>query len=146
MENAPTRLRGKTSWLINKISAHAHRKLAETLAPAGGGGFEFALLAALEEFGPASQIALGQRCGIDRSDTHATVADLVSSGYATRQADPADARRNLITVTPEGRRRLAELDRLVDEVQASLTADLDDAERDQLVTLLTRVLDSQRPG
>jgi DNA-binding MarR family transcriptional regulator len=146
MENAPTRLRGKPSWLITKISAHAHRKLAEALAPAGGRGFEFALLAALEEFGPASQIALGQRCGIDRRDTHAIVADLVTSGYATREADPADVRRNLITVTPDGRRRLAELDRLVDQVQAGLTAALDDAERDQLVTLLSRVLDSQRPG
>jgi hypothetical protein len=43
---------GKTSWLITKISPHAHRTLAETLAPVGGQGFEFALLAALEEFGP----------------------------------------------------------------------------------------------
>ncbi len=144
MENAPTRLRGKPSWLINKISAHAHRKLAETLARAGGHGFEFALLAALDEFGPASQVALGQRCGIDRSNVHAVVADLVAAGYATRETDPADTRRNLITITLGGRRRLAELDRLVDEVQAGLTAALDDAERAQLVALLTRVLDSQR--
>jgi DNA-binding MarR family transcriptional regulator len=145
MENAPTRLRGKTSWLITKISAHAHRTLAETLAPVGGHGFEFALLAALEEFGPASQVTLGRRCGIDRSNIHAIVAHLVTAGYATRGTDPADTRRNLITITPDGRRRLTELDRLVDEVQAGLTAALDDAERDQLVMLLTRVLDSQRP-
>jgi DNA-binding MarR family transcriptional regulator len=146
MENAPTRLRGKTSWLITKISAHAHRKLAETLAPAGGHGFEFALLAALEEFGPASQITLGRRCGIDRSNTHAIVVDLVTAGYATRETDPADTRRNLVSITHDGRRRLTELERLVDEVQAGLTAALDDAERDQLVRLLTRVLDSQLPG
>jgi DNA-binding MarR family transcriptional regulator len=143
MDHAPTRLRGKTSWLVTKISAHAHRKLAETLAPVGGRGYEFAVLAALAEFGPASQIALGQRCGIDRSDTHSIVADLVTSGYATRETDPADARRNLITITPEGRARLADLERLVDEVQADLTAALDEDERDQLITLLTRVLDSQ---
>ena len=146
MENAPTRLRGKTSWLVTKISAHAHRKLAETLAPVGGHGYEFALLAALDEFGPASQIALGQRCGIDRSDTHAIVAELVGSGYATRETDPADVRRNLITVTPEGKQRLTELDHLVDEAQADLTAALNDAERDQLLSLLTRILDSQRSG
>ena len=144
MEDAPRRLRGKPSWLITKISAHAHRKLAENLAPAGGSGFEFAVLAALDEFGSASQVALGQRCGIDRSNIHAIVAELVTAGYATRETDPADVRRNLITITPDGSRRLAELDRLVDEVQAGLTAALDEAERDQLVMLLTRILDSQR--
>ena len=143
MGNAPGRLRGKASWLLNKTSAHAHRLLVEALAPVDAHGYHFAVLAALDEFGPASQIAIGQRCGIDRSDTHAIVNDLVDGGYAEREPDPQDRRRNIITITAAGRGRLAELDRIVERVQDKLLGALTPEERRQFVGLLARVLDGQ---
>jgi len=143
METAPTRLRSKASWLINKTSAQAHRLLVEALAPIDAHGYHFAVLAALDEFGPASQIAIGQRCGIDRSDTHAIVNDLVDGGYAEREPDPQDRRRNIITITAAGRGRLAELDRIVERVQDKLLGGLTPEERRQFVGLLARVLDGQ---
>jgi len=141
---APARLRSKASWLINKTGAYAHRLLVEALAPVDGHGHHFAVLAALDEFGPASQIAIGQRCGIDRSDTHAIVNDLVDGGYAEREPDPQDRRRNIITITGAGRGRLAELDRIVERVQDDLLGTLTPEERRQFVGLLARVLDGQR--
>jgi len=143
METAPTRLRSKASWLINKTSAQAHRLLVEALAPVDAHGYHFAVLAALDEFGPASQIAIGQRCGIDRSDTHAIVNDLVDGGYAEREPDPQDRRRNIVTITDAGRGRLSELDRILDRVQENLLGALSPEERRQFVGLLTRVLDGQ---
>jgi len=143
METAPTRLRSKASWLINKTSAQAHRLLVEALAPVDAHGYHFAVLAALDEFGPASQIAIGQRCGIDRSDTHAIVNDLVDGGYAEREPDPQDRRRNIVTITDAGRGRLRELDRILDRVQENLLGALSPEERRQFVGLLTRVLDGQ---
>ena len=143
METAPTRLRSKASWLINKTSAQAHRLLVEALAPVDAHGYHFAVLAALDEFGPASQIAIGQRCGIDRSDTHAIVNDLVDGGYAEREPDPQDRRRNIVTITGAGRGRLSELDRILDRVQENLLGALSPEERRQFVGLLTRVLDGQ---
>jgi len=143
MEIAPTRLRSKASWLINKTSAQAHRLLVEALAPVDAHGYHFAVLAALDEFGPASQIAIGQRCGIDRSDTHAIVNDLVDGGYAEREPDPQDRRRNIVTITDAGRGRLSELDRILDRVQENLLGALSPEERRQFVGLLTRVLDGQ---
>ena len=143
MEEAPTRLRGKASWLVNKTAAHAHRLLVEALAPVDGHGYHFAVLAALDEFGPASQIAIGQRCGIDRSDTHAIVNDLVDGGYAEREPDPLDRRRNIVTITDAGRGRLRELDRILERVQDKLLGVLTPEERHQFVGLLTRVLDGQ---
>lgn len=143
METAPTRLRSKASWLINKTSAQAHRLLVEALAPVDAHGYHFAVLAALDEFGPASQIAIGQRCGIDRSDTHAIVNDLVDGGYAEREPDPQDRRRNIVTITDAGRGRLGELDRILERVQGNLLGALSPEERRQFVGLLTRVLDGQ---
>jgi DNA-binding MarR family transcriptional regulator len=140
MEEAPARLRGKPSWLIGRASARAHRLIAEAMAAAGGRAYHFAILAALEEFGPDSQVRIGQRCGIDQSDMHAMVSELTGQGHVARAADPSDRRRNLITLTPSGQRRLDELDAMLSSVQDDLLSALTAAERDHLAVLLTRVL------
>lgn len=133
-------MRRKPSWLISKISVQAHRLIAEGMTAAGGRAYHFAILAALEEFGPASQMAIGQRCGIDRSDMHAMVSELADQGLVVRSPDPDDRRRNVITITAAGQRRLAELDSALAGVQDGLLRGLSQEERDQLVGLLTRVL------
>lgn len=140
MEEPPTRLRGKPSWLISKTSARAHRLIGEAMAAAGGRAYHFAILAALEEFGPDSQVRIGQRCGIDQSDMHAMLNELTGQGHVARASDPRDRRRNLITLTPAGRRRLEELDTTLSKVQDDLLNALSAAERDHLTVLLNRVL------
>jgi DNA-binding MarR family transcriptional regulator len=142
MDEAPARLRGKASWLINKISPHAHRLVAEGLAPVDARGYHFAILAALKEYGPASQMSIGQRCGIDRSDTHAMVNELVDQGLVVRALDQQDRRRNIITITAAGQKRLEQLDTVLCQVQDTLLTALSPTERRQLVGLLTRVFDS----
>jgi MarR family transcriptional regulator, lower aerobic nicotinate degradation pathway regulator len=100
------------------------------------------VLCALEEFGPASQIELGRRCGFDRSDVVAIVNDLVNSKLVERRTDPSDRRRNVITLTPAGRRRLNKLDAVADAIQDELLAALSERERERLTTLLARIVDS----
>src|SRR5262249_9477228 len=78
----------------------AHRLLTEKLATAGSRGYHYRLLAALQEFGPASQAMLGRRTAMDRSDVVAAVNELADRGLADRSPDPADRRRNVITITP----------------------------------------------
>jgi DNA-binding MarR family transcriptional regulator len=60
----------------------------------------------LEEFGPASQASLGRRTSMDRSDVVAALNDLARDGLVRRSPDPADHRRNVITITPAGAARL----------------------------------------
>jgi DNA-binding MarR family transcriptional regulator len=145
METAPARLRGKSSWLINKTSLHAHRLISEALAPLEARGHHFALLATLEEFGPDSQAGLGQRCGMDRRDVHATVNELAEQGLVVRSPDPGDRRRNVITITAAGRRRVDQLDEVLCQVQDNLLAALSPEEREHLAELLTRV-SARGPG
>jgi DNA-binding MarR family transcriptional regulator len=96
----------------------------------------------LEEFGPASQAALGRRTGIDRSDVVAALNDLASRGLIQRSPDPADRRRNVITITPAGRRQLRRLDGVLAGVQDKLLAPLSPAERQQLTRLLVRIVEN----
>ncbi|HEV7709477.1 MAG TPA: MarR family transcriptional regulator [Asanoa sp.] len=143
METAPARLRGKASWLIGRITLYAHRRIADALASQGAHGHHFAILAALAEFGPASQITIGQRCLIDRSDMAEMVTELVDQGLVVRATDPGDRRRNVISLTTAGRRRFERLDAVLEEAQRDLFAPLAPAEYEQLVNLLGRVFDQQ---
>ena len=137
----PAVLTQKPSWLVSEVSRVAHRLLTGKLATAGSRGYHYRLLAALQEFGPASQAKLGRRTGMDRSDVVAAVNELVGRGLADRSPDPADGRRNIITITPAGTAHLRRLEELLDDVQNELLAPLSPAERQQLIHLLTRVLE-----
>jgi DNA-binding MarR family transcriptional regulator len=138
--DAPARLRGKPSWLVTKTSARAHQLIADAMAAADGRAYHFAILAAVEEFGPSSQAQIGQRCGIDQSDMHAMIAELAKQGHVSRAPDPTDRRRNVIALTETGRRRLDELDAALSAVQEEIFTTLSASERDTLVALLSRVL------
>jgi DNA-binding MarR family transcriptional regulator len=140
MNEVPTLLRGKPSWLINRASARAHRLVGETMAAAGGRAYHFAILAALDEFGPDSQVQIGQRCGIDQSDMNTMLNELVNKGHVARSPDPADRRRNLVTLTAAGRRRLKHLDTRLTGAQNEILDALSASERDTLTGLLTRIL------
>jgi DNA-binding MarR family transcriptional regulator len=137
----PTRLTEKPSWLLSQTSAHAHRLVTERLATAGARGYHYRLLAALQEFGPASQARLGRRTGIDRSDVVAALNELTGRGLVERTSDPADRRRNVITITPAGAEYFQRLDGLLASVQDELLAPLSRHERELLTHLLTRVLE-----
>jgi DNA-binding MarR family transcriptional regulator len=142
----PARLRGTPSWLLTQTAAHASRLVSEGFAGAGARGYHYRLLAALEEFGSASQAALGRRGGIDRSDVVAALNELAEGGLVERAPDPGDRRRNVVTITPAGVGQLRRLDGVLAEVQDELLAPLSADERDELARLLTRVLDHHAPG
>jgi MarR family transcriptional regulator, lower aerobic nicotinate degradation pathway regulator len=137
---APARLQGLPSWLINQAALPANRLVTEVLAGAGTRRYHYSLLAALDEFGPASQADLSRRTTIDRSDMVAIVNELAQQGMVERTPDPRDRRRNVVEITAEGRRRLRKLDRLVAQAQDELLSPLSTDERDQLVDMLTRVV------
>ncbi|GAA3210957.1 MarR family winged helix-turn-helix transcriptional regulator [Nonomuraea helvata] len=137
----PQRLRTLPSRLINGAALAANRIVDQALAQAGVRRYHYSLLAALEEYGPASQAALGRRTGIDRSDMVATVNDLAERQLLKRAPDLEDRRRNIITITAAGRSQLTHLDRLLAAAQDEFLAPLPPADRRHLIDLLTRVVD-----
>jgi DNA-binding MarR family transcriptional regulator len=137
----PARVMEMPTWLISRAHAYSHRLLAEGFAAAHVRGYHYRLLAALEEFGPASQAALGRRTQIDRSDVVAALNDLAGRRLIQRSPDPADRRANIITITAAGSQQLGTLDRIVADVQEALLAPLSAADRAQLFELLTRLLE-----
>lgn len=138
---APRRLRALPSWLINQASRTAQQVVVDALAEVDAHRYHYAMLAALDEFGPMSQATLGRRVGLDRSDIAAAVADLAARQVIERATDPDDRRRNTVRITRTGQRYLQTLDRRVQAAQEELLAGLSASERRQLVRLLTRLVD-----
>jgi DNA-binding MarR family transcriptional regulator len=139
----PARLRSLVSWQANKVNIVGAR-LTGARMPASGRA-DFAVLAALEEYGPISQADLGRRLGLDRNGINGITTRLDDNGHIIRTTDPSDRRRNTVIITAEGRRYLDELQAATDSVQAELTASLSASETEQLQKLLTKLLEAH-PG
>ncbi|MEH0928900.1 MarR family winged helix-turn-helix transcriptional regulator [Micromonospora sp. CPCC 205558] len=137
---SPAGLSTSPSWLLNQTASHAARLLSEGFAAHDLRGYHYRLLATLAEDGPASQADLGRRCGIDRSDVVAAINDLAGRGLVVRAPDPADRRRNVISITDAGTDEARRMGATVERVQAELLAPLSGSEREQLTRLLTRLL------
>ena len=136
---APARLTEKPTWLISQVSTQAHRLLAEKLAVVGARGYHYRLLAALEEFGrPARRASAAAPPWIAATWWQRSTSWPATAGAAS--PDPADHRRNVITITPVGTAHLQRLDGLLTDIQDELLAPLSPGERDQLTRLLSRVL------
>ncbi len=145
-DRTPTRLSDAPSWLLTQTATHADRLVSGGFAAAGARGYHYRLLAALEECGPASQAALGRRGGIDRSDVVAAINELVEGGLVERARDPADRRRNVVTITPAGVGQLRRLDKVLAGIQDELLAPLSSEDRDELARLLRRVVGHHARG
>jgi len=140
MVEIPARLAGKPSWLLTQLAVHAHRLASERFAEAGARGYHFRVMAVLDEFGAVSQVELGRRANMDRSDVVAAVNELAEQDFVEREQDPQDRRRNLVTLTGAGSRHLRRMDRALGEVQDDLLAPLPDEDRQTLTRLLTQLL------
>ena len=143
----PARLKDRPTWLISRAYARSSGLLSAAFEAHGNGlrGYHYRLLAAIEEWGPASQADLGRSTGIDRSDVTAALAELESRNLIERTVDPENKRRNIVTLTPEGVDQLRDLDTIVDTVQDELLAPLTAPQRRQFTTLISRLVDDSAP-
>jgi len=132
-------LRDLISWQAGKVNVVGSR-LTSARMPLHARS-DFAVLAALEEFGASTQADLGRRLGLDRNSVNDIVNRLEEHHHARRSTDATDRRRKIVTVTPDGLAHLDALQETTDAVQAELTAPLSAAEVRQLRSLLARVLE-----
>ncbi|MCM4078989.1 MarR family winged helix-turn-helix transcriptional regulator [Paractinoplanes hotanensis] len=139
----PARLRALASWQANKVSTLGARLFARRMKLSARA--DFAVLAALEECGPMSQADIGRRLGLDRNDVNGILNRLEEGRRVGREPDPADRRRNVVTLTDDGRLYLDELQKHTDVVQDELLTALSAAERRQLEALLAKLLGGHRP-
>jgi MarR family transcriptional regulator, lower aerobic nicotinate degradation pathway regulator len=141
--SAPTRIRDRATWLISRNYTRSHALLTEGFRASGTGlrSYHYRLLAALDEWGPASQADLARNTNVDRSDVVAVLGELEPRGLIRRSVHPNNRRRNVVSITPAGRKQLQRLDRTLDRIQEQLLEPLTLSERRQLTRLLRKLVD-----
>jgi DNA-binding MarR family transcriptional regulator len=137
----PDRLKDRPTWLISRAFLRSSALLMAGFEAHGDGlrGYHYRLLAALEQWGPASQADLGRDTGIDRSDVTAALAELESRNLVERRPDPDHGRRKIVTLTRQGADALRRLDAVVDEIQDAVLAPLTAEQRAQFLDLVSRL-------
>ena len=97
---------------------------------------QFHLLGLLYDRGAMSQSELGQEMGTDPSILVTMLNPLEADALISRERDPADRRRHLVTLTPAGEQHLGRAAEAQREAENALFAALDEAQREQLRRLL----------
>lgn len=97
-------------------------------------------LSLLHERGALSQQALGEALSLDPSNVVGLLNELEERGLVTRQRDPADRRRHIVSLSSSGENELAATGAQLTDIEDDLLAALSLAERAQLRDLLVRAV------
>jgi DNA-binding MarR family transcriptional regulator len=147
----PRRLLRHPSAVLFLLMREAYRLGQQRAQRAGASPAEamrfphFAVLACLDEFGPASQKEVSERVRIDASDLVTFVDFLERAGFVARKRDERDRRRYALELTATGRRALRRRDEEAVRLNEELFAPLHPEEREQLRRLLLRALAHHDP-
>ena len=101
---------------------------------------ELGILLSIADLGAASQQQVAERLGIDRTTMVARIDALEVKGIVSRQPDPDDRRRNLVTLTPPGQKIVTAAAAASDAAEREFLSDLSAAEAKQLRDLLVRIV------
>lgn len=131
--------------LFFRLWRASNNRTTEVLKTIGLTPALFGLLNVLGARDGAIQSRLSADMGIDPSAMVNLIDELESQGWAERRRRQGDRRAWEVTITPKGRRRLESARRLAAEVEDEVLSGLDTVEREQLIGLLRRALDSTPP-
>ena len=116
-----------------------HDVLDQRLQALGASLWNWVLLREATRASGVSQRELADLMHIEPPTLVRHLDRLEADGYVERRADPDDRRRLLVFVTPTGRKRLAELQKVAEHTDVELRALLDDHEIEVLGDTLMRI-------
>jgi DNA-binding MarR family transcriptional regulator len=136
------------SFQYSKAPAHLIRRahqiavalFMDEAATFGVTPVQFAILNALMDSPGQDQVSLAARVAFDAATSGSVIGRLETKGWVRRQADPLDRRRKRLWITPQGRAVALQMKRAATNTQKRLLAPLEAAEREQLTTLLGKLM------
>ncbi|WIM67377.1 MarR family transcriptional regulator [Corynebacterium breve] len=111
--NLPAALVSSPSFQIERVRRRTRDEVEATLGSRGTTMREFWVLTCIVEENAASQTHLSETLAVDASDMVRLIDSLEKHGWAARERDPKDRRRQIIAPTKKGIKAQAELAALV---------------------------------
>lgn len=122
--------------LLALLGQDAMRRLRAAHTEHGLSPRQFHLLGLLHDRGAMTQGELGTVMGVDPSILVGLLNPLEADGYLSRERDPADRRRHVVTLTRAGERQLDRAAQAQRDAEDELFAGLTGTQRNQLRALL----------
>ena len=132
----PLELVRSTGFLLARLGMQIKARKLAAFEAAGESPYHHSVLCTLDESPRETQATIADALGYDRSWLVGLLDDLEENGLIERRRDPADRRRHLVSLQPEGKKKLAELRQISKRVEEEFLAGLDPDEREELHRLL----------
>ncbi|HEY1094721.1 MAG TPA: MarR family winged helix-turn-helix transcriptional regulator [Glycomyces sp.] len=142
----PVALTSSLSFQIGVLGTAVADLFAARVAPLGLKPKHAGLLAFLANGGARSQAEAAAAMGVAPSLIVNLADRLEGLGALTRRRDPADRRRQVLALTAEGTRLLQACNRIAEDIDADLTADLEAADTAALHRALTKMTGFPEPA
>lgn len=133
---------GSEGLLLALLGQDAMRHLRTAHTAHGLSPRQFHLLGLLHDRGAMTQRELGAVMGVDPSILVTQLNPLEADGYLTRDRDPADRRRHVVSLTPAGERHLDSAAQAQRNAEDAFLAGLTAAQRTQLRGMLVTLRES----
>src|SRR3954466_13031808 len=128
--------------LLALLGQQAMRRLRATHVEHGLSPRQFPLLGLLHDRGAMTQRDLGTMMDVDPSILVTLLNPLEADGYLSRDRDPVDRRRHVVTLSPAGERQLDRAAQAQRDAEDELFASLTDKQREELRALLLTLRDN----
>jgi DNA-binding MarR family transcriptional regulator len=132
---ARTPLTGDLCWLLSRASHVLMTEMTAALEDLGVSPRDHAVLATALT-GEHTQSEIARIVGLDKTTMVVTVDELEAAGLAERRSSSSDRRARVIFVTPAGRRKVREANKVLDRVRADVLSGLPADERDVFLRAL----------
>ena len=133
------------AYLLKRLGMKVKERTIEAYEAVGANPFYYSVLAVLEEDARDTQATIADALGYDRSWLVGILDELEAADLIERRRDPSDRRRHLVSLTPAGKKKLAQLRKISRGVEDELLSSLDAEQREQLHRLLLQVAADHDP-
>jgi DNA-binding MarR family transcriptional regulator len=145
-QRVPDELVSSALFLLKRLGMAAKARSLHAFEEAGLHPYHHAILAVLDEGSRETQGAIANALGYDKGQLVGLLDELEEDGFVERRRDPDDRRRQIVRITPAGRKTLDRLRRLSARVEDEFLSSLDEAERRDLHALLLRLAEQHLPN
>jgi DNA-binding MarR family transcriptional regulator len=145
MPRFPEELVGSTAFLLKRLGFAAKEQAMRAYEESGLGPYHHAILVALDEETHETQGSIADALGYDRGQLVGLLDELEERGLIERRRDPADRRRQIVNMTPAGKKALNRLRGIAQRLEDDLLSPLDPVEQRRLHELLLRLAEHHLP-
>src|SRR3954447_23745239 len=142
----PRELISSAAFLLKRLGFTAKEQGMDAYEAAGLHPYHHAVLAVLDEGERETQGEIADALGYDRGQLVGLLDELEEKGEVERERDKNDRRRQIVRLTPAGRRALAKGRDLAARLDDEFLAPLSARERDELQRLLLRLAEEHLSG